>query len=233
MIAEKTNSTIKRRSKGEKTRLHILESTIQVIAKHGIKGTTHRAIAKTANIQLSLTTYYFKDIEELIYQAIVLNTEKLLPCNDEMWLSIFRLIENKPSSELKKLAVKTVLADDISKLFVEQVINNLLLTPHALSVEQVLFTQTHISTALFALAEQHKQILLAPYVKFCQYFNCNTAELDAEILFNLHKQQEYQALALVLNNHFEQKSNKQNIADYQKKLHEIIYRALVLLLTKK
>ncbi|WP_448248607.1 TetR/AcrR family transcriptional regulator [Thalassotalea agariperforans] len=233
MIADKANSSIKRRSKGERTRLHILESAIQVIASHGIKGTTHRAIAKAANIQLSLTTYYFKDIEELIYQAIVLNTEKLLPCHDEMWLSIFKLIESHPPSELKKLAVKKTLAEDISAVFVEQIINNLMLTPHVLAVEQVLFTQTHISHDLFELAEQHQQILLAPYIKFCQYFNRTSAELDAEILFNLHKQQEYQALALVINNPFEQTINKQAIADYQQKLQAIIYRTLGLLLTKK
>lgn len=233
MIAEKANSSIKRRSKGEKTRLHILESAIQVIANHGIKGTTHRAIAKAANIQLSLTTYYFKDIEELIYQAIVLASEKLLPCNDEMWLSIYKLIENQPKSELKKTTITNALAENIGHLLVDQVINNLMVTPHILAVEQVLFTQTHISPALFELAEQHKQILLVPYVKFCQSFNRTAADLDAEILFNLHKQQEYQALALVLNDNFEQTVNKQLLADYQQKLHAIIYRTLVLLLTKK
>ena len=48
----------KRRSKGERTKHLILESAIAILAKQGIKGATHRAIASHANIQLSLTTYY-------------------------------------------------------------------------------------------------------------------------------------------------------------------------------
>ena len=53
------NPAVRRRSKGEKTREKILLSAIEVLGLNGIKGTTHRAIASHADLQLSLTTYYF------------------------------------------------------------------------------------------------------------------------------------------------------------------------------
>ena len=52
------------RPKGEKTRQKILAATLRVIASEGVRGTTHRVIAKEAGVQLSLTTYYFKDLNE-------------------------------------------------------------------------------------------------------------------------------------------------------------------------
>ncbi|MCJ8295598.1 MAG: TetR family transcriptional regulator, partial [Colwellia sp.] len=70
--------SVKRRSKGERTRERILIAAIEVLALNGIKGTTHRAIARHAQLQLSLTTYYFKDIQELIHQAFKLNSERII-----------------------------------------------------------------------------------------------------------------------------------------------------------
>ena len=72
-----TRKAVQRRSKGELTREKILLSAINVLAFNGIKGATHRAIANHAEIQLSLTTYYFKDISDLVQNAFQLNSEYL------------------------------------------------------------------------------------------------------------------------------------------------------------
>jgi len=55
-----------RRSDGVKKRTQILDATIQLIARKGIRGASHRAIAKEAKVSLSATTYYFKDLNDLI-----------------------------------------------------------------------------------------------------------------------------------------------------------------------
>jgi len=73
MLSATEQPAVLRRSKGERTKKLILESAIVMLAEHGIKGTTHRAIATHANLQLSLTTYYFKDIQDLVQQAFELN----------------------------------------------------------------------------------------------------------------------------------------------------------------
>lgn len=57
-LAEQQNQLpVKKRSKGEITREKILIAAIDILALNGIKGTTHRAIASHADLQLSLTTY--------------------------------------------------------------------------------------------------------------------------------------------------------------------------------
>jgi DNA-binding transcriptional regulator YbjK len=53
------------RTRGGQTRQKILDATLRVIAREGVRGTTHRAIASEADVQLSLTTYYFKDLNEM------------------------------------------------------------------------------------------------------------------------------------------------------------------------
>lgn len=54
------------RSDGKKKKLQILKATLQIIVREGIRGVKHRAVAKEAGVSLSSTTYYFKDIHDLI-----------------------------------------------------------------------------------------------------------------------------------------------------------------------
>jgi AcrR family transcriptional regulator len=56
-------------SKGEQTRTKILRAAQQIIAEHGVGGTTHRAIAAKAGVKLSLTSYYFGSLAELLEAA--------------------------------------------------------------------------------------------------------------------------------------------------------------------
>jgi DNA-binding transcriptional regulator YbjK len=54
------------RSRGEKTRLQIIEAALQIIAREGVRAITHRVVAREAGVSLGSTTYYFKDIDDLI-----------------------------------------------------------------------------------------------------------------------------------------------------------------------
>ncbi|WP_374355227.1 TetR/AcrR family transcriptional regulator [Chitinimonas sp.] len=59
----------KTRAKGEKSRQAILTATMAVIAKRGLPAVTHRAIATEAGVPLSLTTYFFTSLQDLIEQT--------------------------------------------------------------------------------------------------------------------------------------------------------------------
>lgn len=56
-------------SKGEQTRTKILRAAQQVIAENGVGGVSHRAIAAQAGVKLSLTSYYFGSLAELLEAA--------------------------------------------------------------------------------------------------------------------------------------------------------------------
>lgn len=61
------------RAKSEHRRRLILEATLRLVAKEGIRGVKHRSVAKEAGVPLASTTYYFKDIDELISDAFMLS----------------------------------------------------------------------------------------------------------------------------------------------------------------
>ena len=61
---------------GVDNRQRILEAALEVIRTKGVDGLTHRAIAAQAGVSLGLTTYYFKDLEEIIEESFDLAMKK-------------------------------------------------------------------------------------------------------------------------------------------------------------
>lgn len=50
-------------------RERILNATLDVIATHGVAGTTHRRVAEVADVPLGAMTYYFQGLEALLEEA--------------------------------------------------------------------------------------------------------------------------------------------------------------------
>lgn len=65
----KGNPPRKLQKRGEESRSRILNATLVLIAQRGLHGVTHRAIAAQAAVPLSLTTYFFSSLADLISQA--------------------------------------------------------------------------------------------------------------------------------------------------------------------
>ena len=192
--SKNNKASIRRRSKGEKTKEKILLATIDVLAINGIKGTTHRAIASQAELQLSLTTYYFKDIQELVQQAFTLNCQNTSTASHHLFAAAFTLIESYDKKELRKVAVKEGLCDQLADTIGLQLFNRTKNQAAPLLVEQFLFSETKVSADLLPIAQKHQQTLLLPYEQFCQYFNKVDPELDAQILFSFVTQLQHQLL---------------------------------------
>jgi DNA-binding transcriptional regulator YbjK len=55
----------------------ILDATIEVIAEHGVAGTTHRLIAAAADVPLGSLTYHFRSLEDLRAQAFQRHAEQM------------------------------------------------------------------------------------------------------------------------------------------------------------
>lgn len=47
----------------------LIDTALQVIAEHGVAGTTHRRVAAAAGVPLGSTTYYFADLHDLLGAA--------------------------------------------------------------------------------------------------------------------------------------------------------------------
>jgi len=49
----------------------IIQATLEVIASDGLRAVSHRAVAARAGVPLAATTYYFRDLEELLTEAFL------------------------------------------------------------------------------------------------------------------------------------------------------------------
>ncbi|WP_116364983.1 TetR/AcrR family transcriptional regulator [Parahaliea mediterranea] len=58
-----------RRAEGRLRHQQILEATLRLIAREGIRAVRHRAVAREAGVPLAATTYYFSDIGQLLSEA--------------------------------------------------------------------------------------------------------------------------------------------------------------------
>jgi DNA-binding transcriptional regulator YbjK len=196
MFLTKESPTVKRRSKGEKTRLLILQSATEVLAKNGIKGTTHRAIAKHADIQLSLTTYYFKDIQELVHQAFTLCSSQITAKKSLGWQPAIDLLSSINKTNLRKVSDKESFRDKLSDMVTQQLVKNIVNSPVELTVQQLLFTEVQVSPKLHALADIHRTTLLAPYIRLCEFLNSSAPQIDADIMLTVFTQLEYRYVAI-------------------------------------
>jgi len=185
---------IKRRSKGELTREKILIAAIEVLALNGIKGTTHRAIASHAQLQLSLTTYYFKDIQELIHQAFKLNSDRILSRADTILEAAFATITSIEKKELRKTVVKEVLCQKLAEMTAEHLIDNIKHQAISLAVEQLMLTEIQVTPELRLLVQEHELAQLVPYEQLCSFFNKVSPELDAKIMYTVFSQLQYSQL---------------------------------------
>ncbi|GAA5524172.1 hypothetical protein Maes01_00726 [Microbulbifer aestuariivivens] len=64
------------RADSRQRRKAILEATLRLIVKEGIRGIRHRAVAREATVPLAATTYYFKDLNDLISDAFTYFVER-------------------------------------------------------------------------------------------------------------------------------------------------------------
>ncbi|GAA3710808.1 TetR family transcriptional regulator [Nonomuraea antimicrobica] len=59
-----------RRARGQRRRAEIIDATLAVVQRDGAAGVTHRTVAKEAGIPVSLSTYYFDTLDDLLIAAL-------------------------------------------------------------------------------------------------------------------------------------------------------------------
>lgn len=182
------------RPRGEQTRQKILEATLSVIAREGVRGTTHRAIARQAGVQLSLTTYYFRDLGELISLAFKTFMERDHPTLTEQWEKTFRYLDQYSPQDMQQRETRQRVVDYCTKRIVEHVRHGLSGFPERLAIEHHFFFEALNDPELEELSALHREHLLQPFLRFCEYFNHDDPETDARLLFGTITRLEYQAL---------------------------------------
>jgi len=182
------------RPRGEQTRQKILDATLSVIARDGVRGTTHRAIAREAGVQLSLTTYYFKDLSEVISLAFRSFMGRDYGAIADQWRRAFKYLDQFSADDLADAEARQRIVDYCTKRIVDHIRYGLDEHPEFLAVEHHFFYEALNEPELQELSRLHRKRLLKPLVRFCEYFNTVDPETDASLVLGTITRLEYQAL---------------------------------------
>jgi DNA-binding transcriptional regulator YbjK len=200
-LSSKQNSAVKyqgrktSRAGSEQRRRLILEAALRIVIREGVRGVRHRAVAKEAEVPLAATTYYFKDIQELINDTFTLYAEQSLDVVNQFSMRLYEPItggEGKSFVEAMANAenMSEIIADNMTQYVVEQI------TQHreALIAEQAFRYEAILNPHLRKLGQVHKVALMQKLTDLLGIMQSPNPGADATIVISVLHRIEYEGL---------------------------------------
>ncbi len=174
------------RAKSEQRRVQILEATLRIAAKEGIRGIKHRSVAKEADVPLASTTYYFKDINELISDAFTLFAEKAQENLDQFYGMVNVVLDGTPPETLKRggegrAQLARRLAAIVTAYLGEQITHR----KDEVLAEQVFLMEALRDPDLTHLARQHRTAWVSGLESLLQRLDSQSPRRDASLLVSV------------------------------------------------
>ncbi|RJG10205.1 TetR family transcriptional regulator [Pseudomonas cavernicola] len=182
------------RQGSEQRRQAILDAAMRIIVREGVRAVRHRAVAAEAEVPLSATTYYFKDINDLITDTFTLFVERSAADMAAFWDGTEGLLLEKVGALNGSVESRRRLADDIAALAVEYVRQQLVTRPEHLLAERAFQQEALLNPRLHDLVRSHRQILQQGVTHFFQVLGSQQPEQDAKVLTGIIERMEYQGL---------------------------------------
>ncbi|MCL6415838.1 TetR family transcriptional regulator [Aestuariirhabdus sp. Z084] len=182
------------RSGSEQRRKTILEASLRVAIREGVRGIRHRAVAKEADVPLSATTYYFKDINDLINDTFALFVEQTIAEVNRFWAEsgdqVTQLLNQlDETQDSRRIFVANL--TDIAESYIRQQLQTQrqqLLAEHALNQEALR------STVLRDMVLGYRKELLSQLVDFYGVLGSSDPEMDASLTHAVIMDIEHQCL---------------------------------------
>ncbi|MFA0811192.1 TetR/AcrR family transcriptional regulator [Microbulbifer epialgicus] len=111
--AQRADSRLRRKA--------ILEATLRLIVKEGIRGIRHRAVAREANVPLAATTYYFKDLNDLISDSFTYFVEQGLESTRQLQEESFSAARNLSTQERASNSSRKLLIQQLTRFVLTHV----------------------------------------------------------------------------------------------------------------
>lgn len=113
------------RAGGLKRRKQILEATLRVILRDGIRGVRHRAVAEEAQVPLASTTYYFKDLEELLSETFLFWNHGASIYAGRLKDEVAKYLDSMPSCSIHHPDTRKKLESTFSSLSIDYVLDQI------------------------------------------------------------------------------------------------------------
>lgn len=178
----------------EQRRQQILDAAMRIVVRDGVRGVRHRAVAAEAGVPLSATTYYFKDIDDLLNDTFAQYVERSAAFMAKLWLNT--------EGQLRELVAygdgsphsRAQLADEIARMAASYVQHQLLTRREHLMAEQAFLQAALLNPRLALLVRAYQQILWQGTCQIFQVLGSKQPQQDANVLTAIIGRMEYQGL---------------------------------------
>lgn len=184
------------RAGSEQRRRAILEAALRIVVSDGVRGIRHRSVAKEADVPLAATTYYFKDIQELIGDTFMLYAEKAQSVVNNFARKMYEPLENADGKKLAELTTGPKLVEVIVDQLVEYIMEKATQDRDMLIADQAFRYEALLNENLRGLAASHEQALEKKLIEFLNLVHSSHPKEDAQILISTARRAEYEALLL-------------------------------------
>jgi DNA-binding transcriptional regulator YbjK len=154
----------------------------------------HRAVAAEAGVPLSATTYYFKDIDDLLSDAFAQYVERSAVFMAKLWSNTEDLLRDLIARGDGSPRARAVLADEIARLTADYVTHQLQTRRDHLIAEQAFRQEALLSPRLAELVRAHQDILLQGGRQMLEVLGSREPLQDAQVLTAIIGRMEYQGL---------------------------------------
>lgn len=179
-----------RRAGSEQRRRAILEAALSIIVRDGIRNVRHRAVAREADVPLSATTYYFKDISDLIADSFTLFAEKSMEEVIEPFRQqVFALLDQM--ADAPEGADRDALIEQLAGMVTGFIVNEVVEKRDHLVAEQAFMQEAVLDDRLRPLAIAYNKAQEDVLAKACEKMGTANPAIDAELLLALFLRHEY------------------------------------------
>lgn len=174
------------RAKSEHRRRQILEATLRIAAKDGIRGVKHRPVAREAGVPLASTTYYFKDIEELICDAFTLFAEKAQADLERFYDTLEAVLDTLPPAALVPGgAGRTALAERLAAIAVAYLSDQFTARREEILAEQVFLLEALREPRLAEVAQTYRRAWAAGLARVLTRLQTPNPDRDAAMMVSV------------------------------------------------
>ncbi|UTW47864.1 TetR/AcrR family transcriptional regulator [Bacterioplanoides sp. SCSIO 12839] len=189
------------RAKSEHRRRLILEAALRIVIREGVRGIRHRAVAKEAEVPLAATTYYFKDIQELIVDTFTLYTEKALNVVNRFADQFYQPLQQLTAANPDMFNTATISDESINSMLdylvaqlTDYVREQVSSERDMLVAEQAFRYEAIVNDRIRELSLMHRRALFGKIEEFMSVMKSPAPKEDAELLLGLFHSVEYTAL---------------------------------------
>ncbi|WP_412460602.1 TetR/AcrR family transcriptional regulator [Pseudomonas sp. SC11] len=182
------------RQGSEQRRQQILDAAMRIVVRDGVRGVRHRAVAAEAGVPLSATTYYFKDIEDLLTDSFAQYVERSAAYMAKLWANTEGVLRHLLAQGDCSALSRARLADEVARMTADYVTRQLLNRRDFLLAEQAFRQEALLCPRLAELVRAHEQILLHGARQMLEVVGSRQPQQDALVLTAIIEQMEYQGL---------------------------------------